>query len=82
MLATGVLFFAGAWVICRQVSASKRFRLAAAMLYISDWFILPKFEICGWIGLALLAALASREERAEAPDKSLHQTLVPKTAQA
>ena len=62
ILATAALFAAGLVVGFRRVSHASHMRITWLLLYVANWFILPKYEPCGWIGLGLLTAAASISE--------------------
>jgi hypothetical protein len=59
VIATLALLIAGAVVGLRKTSHSSTLRAAWMMLYIADWFILPKYEASGWIALGLVTAAAT-----------------------
>jgi hypothetical protein len=69
VVATAILFGAGIVAGFRKVSPSSHLRLAWVMLYLADWFILPKYEACGWVALGMLTAATS-----------LHGQRVPETS--
>lgn len=56
ILATTVLFATGIVIGMRRVSPIAHQRAAWILLYITDWFILPKYEPCGWIALGIMSS--------------------------
>jgi hypothetical protein len=58
LVVTLFLFGFGVWIGYRKVSRVKPIWRSWILLYVVDWFILPKFVPCGWVGIGLLTALA------------------------
>jgi hypothetical protein len=67
LIATLALLIGGAVVGLRKTSHSGTLRAAWMMLYIADWFILPKYEASGWIALGMVTAAAMIRSRAASP---------------
>ena len=65
VLATAVLFGTGILVGLRKISSAGHMRATWLLLYIANWFILPKYEPCGWVALGLLTAIASKVYQTE-----------------
>jgi hypothetical protein len=61
VIATVILFGAGLFVGICKVSRANHMRTTWLLLYIADWFVLPKYEPCGWVGLGLLTAAAAAD---------------------
>ncbi|MGH9343869.1 MAG: hypothetical protein ACRD19_08930 [Terriglobia bacterium] len=59
IVATALLFGSGVLLGLRRTSSSGSLRFAWVMLYLADWFILPKYEPCGWVALGLVTVAAS-----------------------
>lgn len=54
LLAVGILFVGGLCVGLRLLSRSAPMRLTWVMLYLSNWFLTPKYEAAGWVVVGLL----------------------------
>lgn len=59
LLATAALFGAGLLIGFRKVSPARHIRATWLLLYFANWFVLPKYEPCGWVGLGLFTAAVS-----------------------
>jgi hypothetical protein len=59
LIATALIFGAGLLIGFRRISSASAVRATWLLLYIADWFVLPKYEPSGWIGLGLLTAAAA-----------------------
>lgn len=58
LLVTLFLFGFGIWFGYRKLARLKPIWRSWMLLYLVDWFLLPKFEPCGWVGISLLTAIA------------------------
>jgi hypothetical protein len=59
LVGTAMLFLTGIRFGLRRTADEGHIRVAWLMLYVANWFILPKYEPCGWIVLGLLTAASS-----------------------
>lgn len=66
ILATAVLFLAGLLICYRKISDGSHARATWILLYVANWFFLPKYEPCGWVALGILTAAVSVPEDAVA----------------
>lgn len=57
LLATCSLFVLGLGFGLSISSGNGRLRSTWIALYLTNWFILPKYEPCGWIGIGILTAI-------------------------
>ena len=64
LLATMAIFSLGIRLGLRRTTNAASIRVAWIMLYVADWFVLPKYEPCGWVALGLLTAAATVPARA------------------
>ena len=64
IIATAVVFAAGLLFFVYVRRQSVQFQAAWLLLYIANWFILPKYDASGWIALGLLAAFSAALEPA------------------
>ena len=54
LIVTTLLFVSGGVVGMRTLPRATGVRSTWAALYISAWFVFPKFEACGWVSLGVL----------------------------
>ncbi len=79
IIVTAIVFGAWVWFGYRRISCAKNLQATWIMLFFADWFIFPKFEVCGWIGIGLLTsfALITEEVAAEPPAQDSVVTSTP-----
>ena len=65
VIVTAIVFGAGLLVGARKIPHASHMRATWFLLYIADWFILPKYEVSGWVALGLLTAIASKVYQTE-----------------
>lgn len=56
LITTGI-FLAGLVVGYREVHQKRHLWITWILLYVADWFVLPKYEVSGWVATAMLTAL-------------------------
>ncbi len=59
IIATATVFAAGLLLFVFIRRQSLQFQLAWLLMYIANWFILPKYDVSGWIAWGLLAAFSA-----------------------
>jgi len=61
LVVTAFVLFAGLIVGLKHVR-SRGLRWTWAMLYVANWFFIPKFEAAGWVSLGLLAITSGKNQ--------------------
>lgn len=71
IVATAVVFTGGLLLFVCIRRQSLQFQLAWLLIYIANWFILPKYDVSGWIAWSMLAAFsAALQPKVSVPEKS------------
>jgi hypothetical protein len=63
LLVNAVLFIAGFAAGLKSLSASRSMRATWIMIYLASWFILSKYDPCGWVVLGLLPLMNKLHEK-------------------